>query len=63
MNPFMFFRVAVGEAERGRLGVERGECVDPSRIDPGREAPAAVIIVEVGILEFGFERDISGWYV
>lgn len=58
MNPLMSLRMAVGEAECGRLAVERRERVDPSRIDPGREAPAAVIVVEAGILEFAFDKNI-----
>ena len=58
MDPLMSLRVAVGEAECGRLAVERSERVDPSRIHPGREAPAAVIVVEAGILELAFNKNI-----
>jgi len=54
----MFLRVAVGEAKRGRLAVESGEFVCPPSVYPGSEAPAAVIVVEIGILEFAFDKQI-----
>jgi len=58
MNPLMFLRVAVGEAESGRLAVESGQRIYPPIVYPGSETPAAVIIVEAGVLEFAFDKDI-----
>ncbi len=54
----MFLGVAVGEAESGRLAVESTQGIYPSIVYPGSETPAAVIIVEVGVLEFAFDKDI-----
>jgi len=58
MDPLIFLRVAVGEAESDRLAVESTQGIYPSIVYPGSETPAAVIIVEVGILEFAFDKDI-----
>ncbi len=55
----MFFRVAVGEAKSSRLAVESSQLIYPSSVYPGSETPAAVIVVEVGILEFAFDKNIS----
>ena len=58
MDPLMFLRVSVGEAKSGRLAVESGEGIYPSIVYPGSETPAAVVIVEAGVLEFAFDKDI-----
>ena len=58
MYQLMFLRVAVGEAESGRLGVECGHGIYPSIVYPWSETPAAVIVVEAGVLEFAFDKDI-----
>ncbi len=58
MDPLMFLRVAVGEAESGRLAVESTQGIYPSIVYPWSETPAAVIIVEVWVLEFAFDKDI-----
>ncbi len=58
MNPLMFLRVAVGEAKSGRLAVESGQLIYPSIVYPRSETPAAVIVVEVKVLEFAFDKDI-----
>lgn len=58
MDPLMFLRVAVGEAKSGRLAVESGQRIYPSIVYPWSETPAAVIVVEVGVLEFAFDKDI-----
>ena len=54
----MFLRVAVGKAKSGRLAVESGQFIYPSIVYPGSKTPAAVIVVEVGILEFAFDKNI-----
>jgi hypothetical protein len=50
--------MAVGEAKSSRLAVESGQLIYPSIVYPGSGTPAAVIVVEVGILEFAFDKDI-----
>jgi len=54
----MFLRVAVGEAKSGRLAVESGQLIYPSIVYPWSETPAAVVVVEAGVLEFAFDKDI-----
>jgi len=54
----MFLRVAVGEAKSGRLAMESGQGIYPPIVYPWSEAPAAVVIVEAGVLEFAFDKDI-----
>ncbi|MBA7659733.1 hypothetical protein ES703_67725 [subsurface metagenome] len=54
----MFLRVAVGEAKSGRLAMESTQRIYPSIVYPWSETPAAVIVVEVGVLEFAFDKDI-----
>ncbi len=58
MDPLIFLRVAVGEAESDRLAVESTQRIYPSIVYPWSETPAAVIIVEVWVLEFAFDKDI-----
>ena len=58
MDPLIFLRVAVGEAESDRLAVESTQGIYPPIVYPGSETPAAVIIVEVWVLEFAFDKDI-----
>ena len=58
MDPLIFLRVAVGEAESDRLAVESTQRIYPSIVYPWSETPAAVIIVEAGVLEFAFDKDI-----
>ena len=60
MDPLIFLRVAVGEAESGRLAVESTQRIYPPIVYPWSEAPAAVIVVvvEAGVLEFAFDKDI-----
>ena len=54
----MSLGVAVGEAESGRFAVESSQRICPPIVYPGSETPAAVIIVEAGVLEFTFDKDI-----
>ena len=54
----MFLSMAIGEAKRGRFGVVGGQLIYPSIVDPGSEAPAAVIVVEVGVLKLAFDKNI-----
>ena len=58
MDPLIFLGVAVGEAESDRLAVESTQGIYPSIVYPWGETPAAVVIVEAGVLEFAFDKDI-----